>query len=82
MAIDPDDILVTLAHPHGDVEVPLAEWMRAGPGGRPLLQPVAARRASTGRPLPLRVIPLRYRNTGLARLLIRARLLPDPWRSR
>ena len=81
MAMDPDDILVTLGHPHGDIEVPLAEWMRIGPGERPLVRPVAARRMSTGQPLPLRVIPLKYRNTGPARLLIRAGLLPDPWSS-
>lgn len=80
-AIDPGDVLVTLAHPHGDVEVPLGEWMRTGPGERPLLRPVHARRRSTGEPLPLRVIPFIYRNTALARLLIRIGLLRDPWRS-
>jgi hypothetical protein len=75
----PDDILVTVTHPHGTLEVPLTEWMRTGPGGRPMMGPVAARRASTGQRLSLRVIPLAYRNTGLARLLIRAGLLRSPW---
>lgn len=82
MAVDPDDILVTIAHPQGNTVVPLAEWMRTGPGERRLLQPTAAWRASTGQPLPLRVIPLRYRNNGPARLLIRAGLLTDPWSPR
>jgi hypothetical protein len=51
--IDPDDILVTVAHPHGDVEVPLAEWHRIGPGPRPLVRLTSARRRSTGQPVPL-----------------------------
>lgn len=78
-ADDVDDVVLTVAHPHGDVEVSLAEWMRTGPGGRPLARPVAARRRSTGEPMPLRSIPLKYRNTSAARLLIGAGLLENPW---
>lgn len=48
-----DDILVTVAHNFGDVEVPFAEWIERGPGPRPLLQLKSARRRSTGEPIPL-----------------------------
>ena len=51
--IDPEDVLVTIAHPHGDLEVPLTEWIRRGPGPRPLLQLTSARRRSTGESIPL-----------------------------
>jgi hypothetical protein len=51
--IGPDDILVTVGHPHGDIEVPLSEWIDKGPGPRPLVQLVSARRKSTGEPIPL-----------------------------
>jgi hypothetical protein len=48
-----DDILVTVDHPHGPVEVPLAQWIEEGPGPRPFVQLSAARRRSTGEPVPL-----------------------------
>lgn len=78
--LDPEDILVTIAHPHGDVEVPLSEWIRIGPGPRPLVRPVAARRKSTGESVPLSAIPMQYRNTPFTRALIKARVLQDPWK--
>ena len=37
---DPDDILVVIGHPFGDIEVPLAVWIAAGPGPRPLVRPI------------------------------------------
>ena len=79
VAVDSDDILVTILHPHGEIETTLANWIERGPGGRPLLAPERVRRASTGEPLSLRTIPLRYRNNGWSRLLIRLRVLKDPW---
>ena len=80
MPIDTRDILLTVPHPFGDVETTLADWIRVGPGARPLLCPVGAKRASTGEPLPLRVVPLRYRNNGWSRLFIRLGVLADPWK--
>lgn len=53
MTIDPDDILVTVAHPWGDIEVAYPDWVRIGPGPRPLVQITSARRRSTGKPIPL-----------------------------
>jgi hypothetical protein len=76
---DPDDTLVVIGHPYGDVEVPLAVWIATGPGPRPGVRPIRARSRSTGQPLPLSVIPLRYRNNWLSRLAIRHGLLDDPW---
>lgn len=76
----PDDVILTISHPFGDVEVELDEWIRIGPGSRDLVTPISARSKSTGRELPLSVIPLRYRNSSLSRLLISLRLLENPWK--
>jgi hypothetical protein len=76
---DPADVMVTIDHPFGTLEVPLAEWMSAGPGPRPLVRPVAARSKSTGEALPLEVIPLRYRNDEESRRLIAEGKLESPW---
>jgi hypothetical protein len=78
-ALDPDDVVVVLGHPHGDVEVPLAVWIATGPGPRPGVRPIRARSRSTGQPVPLSAIPLRYRNDWRSRLAIRAGLIEDPW---
>jgi hypothetical protein len=75
---DPDDVLVTVGHPC-DVEVPLSVWMARGPGPRPLVRPVSARSRSTGRPLPLTVIPPSHRNDEESRRAIREGRLADPW---
>jgi hypothetical protein len=77
--IDLDDVLVVIAHPFGDVEVPLADWIATGPGSRRFVRPVRARSRSTGRQLPLSLIPLRYRNDGQSRRAIADGLLEDPW---
>jgi hypothetical protein len=79
VGLDPDDVVVVLGHPHGDVEMTLAEWMKVGPGGRPLLRPIAARSRSTGDPKPLTIIPLPYRNNATSRALIAAGDLESPW---
>lgn len=73
------NILIKLRHPHGDLEIPLKDWMEQGPGDRPLLQPFAARYEDSDEPLPLSVIPLPYRNNAVSRLMIRAGLLKSPW---
>jgi hypothetical protein len=73
------DILVVIEHPYATAEVPLDDWMETGPGYRPLLRPVGARDRRTGKPLPLSVIPLRYRNNFLSRLLIALGLMKNPW---
>jgi hypothetical protein len=78
---DPDEVVLVLAHPFGDVETTLAEWMRTGPGPRPLVRPVAARSRRTGEPLPLTVVPLPYRNDKEARARIAAGDIEWPWSS-
>jgi hypothetical protein len=78
-AIDPDDVLLVITHPFGDVEVPLADWIATGPGPRRFVRPVRAYSRSTGSRLPLSVIPLRYRNDEESRRAIADGLLDDPW---
>lgn len=73
-----DDVLVTVAHPGGDIEVPLPTWIETGPGPRPLVTIGRARRRD-GSPVPLEEIPLEYRNTAESRRLQRLGLLPAPW---
>jgi hypothetical protein len=77
--IDLDDILVTIAHNFGDLEVPLRSWIEKGPGPRKHLQLIAARSASTGKPLPLEVVPMQYINSAEARSLVAEGKLPAPW---
>jgi hypothetical protein len=80
--IDPsehDDVIVTVAHPFGDIETTLAEWIRRGPGLRPLLQIVAAKRESTGEPIAMDQIPLEYHNSRESRRLQRLGVRPTPW---
>ena len=73
-------IVLEVCLSQGRVETPLEEWLRSGPGLYAAARPVAARLESSGRPLPLGcIVPLRYRNNQLSRLLIALRLLPDPW---
>jgi hypothetical protein len=79
--VRPEDVLVVVGHPFGDIEVPLTEWMARGPGPRPLVRPVAARSRVTGEPLPLTVIPPRYRNDEESRAAIERGELTDPWAS-
>jgi hypothetical protein len=73
-----DDVIVTLAHPWGDIEAPLRTWIEVGPGSRPLVSISKARRRN-GSPVPLDEIPLQYRNTAESRRLQRLGLLPAPW---
>jgi hypothetical protein len=73
------DVLVTVAHPWGDAEVPLETWIRTGPGPRPYVGIVAARRLSTGSDVPLTEIPQEYHNSPESRSLQRQHLLPRPW---
>ncbi len=75
---DSSDLVVTVAHPFGDVEVALDEWIKRGPGGRNLMD-VSRLRTTKGEELPLRLLPLRYRNSRPARVLRRLGLLTDPW---
>ncbi len=79
MTIPPSDVVVTIEHPFGVLEVSLEEWMSTGPGPRPLLRPAAAKEKGTNRPLPMSVIPLRYRNNRVSRSLIALGVLPNPW---
>jgi hypothetical protein len=74
-----DDIIVTVAHPFGDVTPSLTDWIRVGPGPRPLVHIVAAHRKSTGEPVDLSEIPLEYHNSPESRRLQRLGQLPTPW---
>jgi hypothetical protein len=73
------DIVVTVAHPWADVEVPLETWIRTGPGPRPYVEIIAAKRVSTGVDVPLMEIPQQYHNSREARSLQRQGVLPCPW---
>ncbi len=77
--MDAQPFEVLLIHPHGELWLPLKDWIHEGPGPRQLLHPVAARMADTHERLPLRIIPFRYRNTRLSRILISVGLLRNPW---
>ena len=61
---DPDDLLVTVDHPMGTLEVPFSEWLARGPGPRPLLRPSAVRSRATGEALPLSVLGEPFRDGG------------------
>ena len=76
---DFDDVLVTVAHPAGDVEVPLADWIRVGPGPRSYVGIVRARWASTGEDIPVAEVPLQYHNSVASRRRQRAGELEQPW---
>ena len=73
-----EEIMVVIEHPFGTLQIPLDEWMKNGPGIRKYLSPSAAR-CKDGTPLPLGVIPLRYRNNLWSRLLIGLGILKNPW---
>jgi hypothetical protein len=75
---DYDDILVTVAHPWGDIETTLSAWIEHGPGPRPFVTITSARQRS-GDPVPMDAIPLQYRNNPESRRLQRQGLLPSPW---
>lgn len=77
---DPTQVMVTVGHPHGDVEVSLDDWITNGPGPRDLVD-VVSMRTRAGEPLPLSDLPLRYRNNFLARRLRALKLLSDPWQA-
>lgn len=76
---DYGDIVVTVAHPWGDIEAPLQTWIDTGPGPRPYVGITAAKRLSTGAEVPLSEIPQEYHNSPEARSLQRQGLLPCPW---
>jgi hypothetical protein len=73
-----DSVIVTVAHPHGDLDVALVDWIRLGPGPRALVRIVSARRR-TGEIVPLDDIPLEFHNSRESRDLQRDGLLPTPW---
>jgi len=75
---DYDDVIVAVAHPVGDVETTLRQWIETGPGPRPFVTIVAAR-WRTGDPITLEAIPLQYRNSPESRRLQRLGVLPAPW---
>lgn len=79
--IQSNEIVVTVQHPYGRVDMSLEKWIRIGPGDRELLRPVAVKSRLADRPLPLKVIPFRYRNNTLSRALIRIGFLTNPWKS-
>jgi hypothetical protein len=73
-----DDIIVTVAHPHADIETTLRSWIDTGPGPRPFVRIIAARRVN-GEPVAMEAIPLQYHNSPESRRLQRLGLLTAPW---
>ena len=76
---DSKNVMVLIQHPHGDIKTPLDEWIRVGPGSRQYLRPVKAYDSESGAPLPMRVVPFRYRNTALSRMAVRLGIVRAPW---
>lgn len=76
---DYSDIMVTISHPWADIEIQLDTWIERGPGPRPWVGILSARRKSTGEPVPLDEIPLEYHNSAESRKLQREGKLPCPW---
>ncbi len=80
--IDPseyDDIIVLVAHSWGNFERTLNQWIAIGPGERPFVEIVKARRESTNEPVDMAEIPLEYHNSPESRRLQRLGQLPAPW---
>ena len=75
---DYENVIVTVAHPFGNVDATLRQWIETGPGPRPFATIVAARWRD-GDPITLEAIPLQYRNNPESRRLQRLGLLPAPW---
>jgi len=73
------EIAVLIAHPAGDIEVLLDEWIKNGPGPRVFLRPISAKNKISGQTLPLDVVPLEYRNDEESLALIIDGKLIDPW---
>jgi hypothetical protein len=73
------DIVVTVAHPWGMWRCRWRPGIRTGPGPRPYVGIIAARRLSTGDDVPLVDIPQEYHNSPEARSLQRQGLLPCLW---
>lgn len=73
------DVIVTVAHPWGDVTTTLEEWIRVGPGPRPYVGIIGAVRRSTGEEIPMSEIPLQYHSSPESRRLQRQGELPSPW---
>ena len=73
-----DEVIVTVAHPSGDIETPLSTWIKIGPGPRRLVT-ISKARWRDGTPVPLEEIPLQYSNNAESRRLQRLGLLPEPW---
>jgi hypothetical protein len=74
-----DDILVYVDHPMVEGYLPLPLWVKNGPGGRKYVTITHAKHRVTGEILPMSVVPLKYRNNRLSRLLIRLGFLENPW---
>lgn len=69
-----------MEYPHGPLWVPIMEWIKNGPGPRQLLSPSKARTTTEKEEFPVwSVVPLRYRNSRLSRLLISIGLFKNPW---
>jgi len=72
-------LIIIIDHPFGQIEVPLKEWIEEGPGPRIYLTPIKVKNKATNEILPINAIPLRYRNNGLSRLLIKMNIIDNPW---
>ena len=74
-----DNVIVTVAHPWGDVDTRLTEWVRIGPGPRTSVQIVSARWAENDNPIDMDEIPAEYHNSEETHRRQRLGELPTPW---
>ncbi len=78
--MDLSQIIITIAHPSGDIEVALEEWIVQGPGSRLFVRPVSVKDKVTGKPLSLDVIPIQSRNDKHSIEMIVNGQIRDPWK--
>lgn len=73
------EIIIVMVHNFGEIETTLEDWIKFGPGSRKLLKPHKVKDKSTGKELPLKIIPLKYRNNKLSRFLIKLGFIKNSW---
>lgn len=74
-----EEIIIIISHNFGEVETTLENWIKFGPSSRKLLKPLKVKNKLTDKELPLKIIPLKYRNNKLSRFLIKLRFIKNPW---
>ena len=75
-----EKLLVAIDHPHGLMLIDLSDWIRLGPGDRPLIRPLYLQVKDTGQRISIRRLPWRLRNTFIFRVAVKLRIAKTPWR--